>query len=352
MSKRGQVQPEELFPSKRTKIDDEQQALRYQAATLRCIAGWTGAAVARELGVSRKFVWQWAKRWEEGDRCLFDLGRAGRPVTATTEAIRKKVVAAHKGKRFKSSRQTASKLGISMDSVRRCLRREGLVPKRVQKVPKLSEKNIADRLRFTSKHKSTKWSKVMFTDEKDFWLFSRPHGKNDVVWMDKDDPPPAAPQMKYSPKLKVWGGITTHGKTKLIVYEGSLNAEQYKEQILKPAMPDIKRLLPNSSFIFQQDGATCHTAKTTQDFLRGQPFKFLPKEDWPGNSPDLNPIENVWARLAWMVAKRQPKDLADLKRFLKQEWNKMDDDYIGNYVKSMPRRIAAVEAAGGQYTKY
>lgn len=355
MSRKRRYVPEEPASpraAKATKISSEQQALRHQAATLRVHANWTIPAIMKHLDVGESFVKRWSQRLREGDFDLYDSPRAGRPVTATSPAIQRKVMSAHRNKRFKSTRKTAIKLGISQYSVRSCLKNAGLVSKRVQKAPKFSEKNIADRLRFCRKHKRTNWNKIMFTDEKDFWLFSKPHGKNDQSWVGPDDPVPTAPQMKYSPKVKVWGGITTHGKTRLVVYEGSLSAAKYQQLILKPALRDIKRLLPDCSHVFQQDGATCHTAKSTQEFLAKQSFTYLPKEDWPGNSPDLNPIENLWAKLAWQVAKRQPKDVAELTRFLKQEWAKFDDDFVASYIKSMPRRIKAVEKSKGQFTKY
>ena len=49
---------------------------------------------------------------------------------------------------------------------------------------------------------------------------------------------------------------------------------------------------------------------------------------------------------------RCPKDLEELKRFLKQEWAKMTDDFVAKYVLSMPNRIKLVEAAKGLGTKY
>ena len=137
--------------------------------------------------------------------------------------------------------------------------------------------------------------------------------------------------------------ITTSGKTKLYFFEGSPNAEKYRT-LLQKALKEIKELLPDRSYIFQQDRAPCHTANTTQAFLSTQPFSFLPKEDWPGNSPEtrLNPIENLWAKLQTAVNEREPKDVATLKRIINKEWSKMDTSFVAGYIESMPRPLEAV----------
>jgi hypothetical protein len=75
---------------------------------------------------------------------------------------------------------------------------------------------------------------------------------------------------------------------------------------------------------------------------------------WPGNSPDLNPIENVWS---WM--KRQLKEapctnLEELKREILKLWcQKMDDcEYLRHLVESLPRRLEEVIQREGAMTKY
>ena len=90
----------------------------------------------------------------------------------------------------------------------------------------------------------------------------------------------------------------------------------------------------------------------TQAFLSSQPFSFLPKADWPGNSPDLNPIENLWAKLQTAVNEREPKDVSALKRAINKEWSKMDNSFVARYIMSMPRRLDAVRNSNGMHTKY
>lgn len=74
---------------------------------------------------------------------------------------------------------------------------------------------------------------------------------------------------------------------------------------------------------------------------------------WPGNSPDLNPIENCWAHLKRKIAQKRPKTKAEFKLAIDQSWkNDITTDYCRNLIKSMPDRIRAVMKARGGPTKY
>ena len=64
--------------------------------------------------------------------------------------------------------------------------------------------------------------------------------------------------------------------------------------------------------LFQQDNASCHKAKYTEEWFMEQPVTVL---DWPAKSPDLNIIENVWSLIARAVYDnaRQFDTVEDLK---------------------------------------
>ncbi|GFV29495.1 uncharacterized protein TNCV_2728761 [Trichonephila clavipes] len=80
-----------------------------------------------------------------------------------------------------------------------------------------------------------------------------------------------------------------------------MRQDQYKDVLQNRLIPQLKEWFPNGKpYIFMQDRALCHTARSIKAFLAEQNIPLL---DWPGNSPDMNPIENVWELMEREVAK-------------------------------------------------
>lgn len=74
--------------------------------------------------------------------------------------------------------------------------------------------------------------------------------------------------------------------------------------------------------------------------------------DWPGNSPDANPIENLWKIIGTKVAALQPKNKTELRNCIAEIWSSFSIDTIRQLVRSMPKRCAAIIKAKGGATKY
>ncbi len=106
------------------------------------------------------------------------------------------------------------------------------------------------------------------------------------------------------------------------------------------------QLFKDTDFIFQQDLAPAHTAKITKSWLNVHGVGVL---DWPENSPDLNPIENLVKR---KMRNKRPKNADELKATVKETWASIPPQQCHKRITSMPRRIEAVIKAKGAPTKY
>jgi hypothetical protein len=103
--------------------------------------------------------------------------------------------------------------------------------------------------------------------------------------------------------------------------------------------------------VFQHDNDPKHRAKSVQEWLSDQPFQVM---EWPPQSPDLNPIEHLWAHLKRQLNKYDspPKGILELWDRVEEQWNKIDRATCLHLIESMPRRIEGVIEAKGRWTKY
>ena len=102
---------------------------------------------------------------------------------------------------------------------------------------------------------------------------------------------------------------------------------------------------------FMQDGARCHTAHTTLQWLQDQEIKFWGKDEWPPNSLDLNPIENLWSILEETMKseKKQSTEIKGLEKLLKRAYSNIKLDTLENQVTTMTNRIRDVVKNKGYY---
>ena len=95
-----------------------------------------------------------------------------------------------------------------------------------------------------------------------------------------------------------------------------------------------------------QDNAPCHKAKVVMSYLSKQDFEIM---DWPPQSPDLNPIENLWKTLGVKVMERNPTNTEDLWVKLQEEWSKISIEDCQELIRSCSRRCAAIIESKGSF---
>ena len=144
----------------------------------------------------------------------------------------------------------------------------------------------------------------------------------------------------------VWGCVSgAGGMGKLKRIEGKVDAEVYYRILRHQMAPTMTRQGGRKSFIFMQD-----TAKKIHDFLERNGYDVL---DHPAQSPDLNPLENIWwAMEEALLDKPLLSNADDLFDKIKEVWDNYPTDELLKYIASMPRRIEAVIQARSWHTKY
>ncbi|UYV61344.1 hypothetical protein LAZ67_1004485 [Cordylochernes scorpioides] len=194
----------------------------------------------------------------------------------------------------------------------------------------------------------TEWHRVVFSDESRFCLSS--DSRRVRVWRRRGERSnPAAivecPTVRQR-GIMVWGAIAYDSRSPLLRIQGTMTAQRYVDDVLRPVTLPYLQGVPNA--LYQQDNARPHTARISQQAL--QDVQMLP---WPPYSPDLSPIEHVWDIIGRRLhALPQPRSEDELWQMVEREWRAIPQDAIRTLIDSLPRRVAACIAVRGGPTCY
>ena len=173
-------------------------------------------------------------------------------------------------------------------------------------------------------------------------------------------------------KIMVWACFSGERLGPLVVCDEEAIGEAEYEDILydglfsliddlltPPEDADLIQVATENTLVFMQDNAPCHKSTEVLEFLAEHR---VPVMEWPPQSLDLNPIENLWVVFKERFHHRfselfnhPSKSLEARYRYgevLQEVWYSQGQELVDALINSMPRRVQAVIEANGGWTKY
>jgi transposase len=260
---------------------------------------------------------------------------------------------------FKTAKELKAEVSgwenISVRTIQKiCKTRLGMPSRSAAKKPLLTAKIVKKRLIFCKKHRSWSekdWETVMFSDESTFRLINpRAQKVRRSSMTSRYKQHYTIRSVKHPASVMVWGCFSGQGGRGSLYFlppKVTMNSDRYIAMLQDKLLVGMRH---HKAKHFLQDGAPCHTSRKVMAFLKQNNISVM---DWPGNSPDLNPIENLWSILkAKLKRNHQITSLPLLIQAIKQEWNSLPRAMMMKLAHFMPKRIKLCMANGGQMTKY
>jgi transposase/uncharacterized coiled-coil protein SlyX len=282
---------------------------------------------------------------------LQDQPRSGRKrkTTAVQDAA---IMDEAKATKFTTPRRIRRKLGLDVSSrtIDRRLIEVGLFGRVARHKRKFSDEEIRKRMSFAQGYKrwtADDWMRVEFADEKIFWgegfwgqvFVRRPKGEalNPAYCVDQDPHPV---------KVSAWACFSGHGLGYMYIFNENMDAKKL-QHILGTHLIESAELHFDiehaEHWWFLQDNAPQHKSVLVRTWLFNNGIQCI---DFPPYSPDLNPIENLWADLARRVEQFQCDTMEELQDIVAEQWKETDKELLRKLARSMPERCQAVTSLG------
>ena len=146
----------------------------------------------------------------------------------------------------------------------------------------------------------------------------------------------------------VWGCFSYYGVGEIIICEGNMNTQKYLHTLQNHLLPSIRSMgLSNPHHL--DDSAPCHRSLCIENWQRENGIR---KIDWPGYSPNMNPIENLWAIIKYKLKRKKILNKQDLIGEVERIWyNDINLELCQSLSDSMVSRIACLKKRKGNSTK-
>ena len=323
-------------------------------------AHWSIQHISDVLSISKSSVYRIALQSEHCDPQT-PPKPTGRRVVCTTRKRRRLVNrlstdAFHRRLRFDQLSQLEN-LEFDIRTLRKALAKEGYKRHLARKKPWLSEAHKEARLQWAQEHlnwSDRQWTSVLWTDEASvrcgyFGQIYVTRTKDEAL--NKDCL--TTRYRKYSACM-IWACIGSDGiKSSFVFDKGKVNGDVYRSKIVPLIVQAVRQHRADSVFqqepLVMQDNASIHNAHETIALFNDLNVRLM---SWPANSPDLNPIENVWCLLKHRIGRHLPKNRAEVIAAIQFEWGRLTSSDVSRCCQSMRQRCQAVIDAKGGHTKW
>lgn len=316
----------------------------------------------KPLKITRMFVYRTINRFNK-ENTITDRQRSGRPRTVRTSAVIKAVRERIRRNPLRKQKIMAREVQISTRSMSRLITkdlkmgayRRSTGHRLTVNLRRIRETRARELLR---RHANGDHRNILFTDEKIFTVEQKFNKQNDRVYAHSSreaaEVVPKVERGHHPASVMVWWGISYHGVTHLHFCEQGVktSARTYQTDVLEGVVKPLNgTLFSGRRWVFQQDSAPAHKAKTTQAWLRDNVPDFIAAEDWPSGSPDLNPLDyRLWSELENKACSRPHRNIEALKRDLVKAAASMPLDVIRAAIDEWPQRLTAcIQKQGGHF---
>ena len=182
---------------------------------------------------------------------------------------------------------------------------------------------------------------VIFTDESTIQLDH--HSR--ICFRKKLQPRALKQRAKHPVKIHIWGGISKKGATRVVMFTGNMNAIRLRRIFEGGLVPFINELFPTGHRLYQ-DNDPKHRSEYISDFFEEIGINWWPT---PPESPDLNPIENMWGSLKqYLRTTYKPGNLEELKRGIQQFWMTLTPQVCRRYIEHIHKVIPKIIEVNGE----
>ena len=146
----------------------------------------------------------------------------------------------------------------------------------------------------------------------------------------------------------IWGCFSDYGIGPIQLIRGIMDRQVYVDILENVVIPYAEDNMP-LKWVFQQDNDPEHTSRKAKQWSRDNKVEVM---EWPAQSPDRNPIENLWADVKKAVSNANPRNANQLWGVVQSAWNSIPAERAVGLVDSMKHRCETVIKNKGNATKY